>query len=67
MTLDKITLPQRGDPRTHWFSHQGEPIARLLEIQQWIADNIPPQEHWNDGYHWIISDQWSIVFALKWL
>ena len=67
MTLDKITLPPRGDLRTHWFSHQDEPIGRLLEIQQWIGDNIPLAEHWNTGYHWVISEQWALIFALRWL
>ena len=67
MTLVKV-VPTNS--LTHWFRYRGEDsLERSLAVQDWVSANrlVPHRDYHNDGVHWIISEQWALIFSLRWL
>ena len=67
MTLVKV-VPTSS--LTHYFRWRGEDsLERSLEVQDWVRANrlVALRDYHNDGVHWIMSDQWALIFSLRWL
>ena len=67
MTLVKV-VPTGS--LTHYFRWRGEDsLERSLEVQDWVRANrlVALRDYHNDGVHWIMSDQWALIFSLRWL
>jgi hypothetical protein len=69
MTLVQIDIAATNS-LTHCFRYRGEDsLERTLAVQDWVRANrlVALRDYHNDGVHWIISDQWALIFSLRWL